>query len=174
TSSDITASSNAGAVMINSIIVSDDVSELNGLTDYSVAVNGIDSTKVIYPVTKIIVAPDHSGIPDDASITFTIQNFKAELTAGGSFKAFIKKHGSEKYDIFDAVYNPQTQELAFNIGPVGEYFSEGTILIGELADKNAPAPSGSGSSGGCNTGWMALTLLAAFPAVIFKGKGKKK
>lgn len=166
TSSDVSIASDAGSVMINSITVSDDVPDLSGKDDYSTLINGLDSAKAVYPGSKIIIDVDHSGAPDSAMVTFTIKNFTSTPSAGGSFKAFAKKHGAEKYDIFDTEYNAAAKTLTFTIGPAGEYFSEGTVVIGEVADKRLPNPDGGSSSGGCNAGAGALMLLAMIPIVL--------
>ena len=81
--------------------------------------------------------------------------------------AFIKKHGSAKYDMFDAAYNSETKKLTFTIEPVGDYFTEGTVVIGEAAGRIAPEHSSSGS-GGCNAGFGLILLFAALPVAVRK------
>ncbi|MCD7878154.1 MAG: SYNERG-CTERM sorting domain-containing protein [Cloacibacillus porcorum] len=174
TSKDVTVHSDAGSVTMSSIEVSGDVSELSGKDDYSSLVNGVAGTQTIYAGRSIIVNINHSTVPDSAPVTFTIANFSMELHSGGAPKAFIKKHGSGKFDMFNATYDAAAKTLTFTISPVDDYFSEGKIIVGELADKPAEptSPTSEGASGGgCNAGYGLLALLALVPAALRRKKG---
>ena len=174
-SGDVAVDSSTGAVTIASVTINDDVVELSGKDDYSTLVNGVDAAKVIYPGQAMIISLNHLGAPAGESVTFTISNFEGELVSGASFKAFIKKRGAEKFDMFDTVYDANAKTLTFTISPVEGYFSEGKVIIGQLADK-AVTPSDLGNSasgatgGGCNAGFAGFLLLAV-PAALL---GKKK
>ncbi len=166
-SDDVSVKSDAGAVSAVNIKLNDEVSDLSGISDYSTVINGIDSNSVVRSCTAITVSLDHSLISDMAPVTFTIENFTAELSSNGRLMAFIKKHGSAKYDMFDATYNADTKKLTFTIEPVGDYFTEGTVVIGEAAGRIAPEHSSSGSSG-CNAGFGWILLFAALPVAVRK------
>lgn len=169
TSKDVTVHSDSGSVTMSSIEVSSDVSELSGRDDYSAIVNGVSSTQTIYAGRSIIVDINHSAVPDSAPVTFTLSNFSMELHSGGAPKAFIKKRGADTFDMFDAVYNAADKTLKFTISPVGDYFSKGTVIVGELADKpTTPSspPSEGASGGGCSAGFGAFALLALMPAAF--------
>ena len=170
-SGDVAVDSTTGMVTIASITISDDMAELSGKDDYSTLVNGVDATKVIFPGQAMIVSLNHAGAPAGESVTFTISNFESELVSGGSFKAFIKKRGAEKFDMFDAEYDANAKTLKFTISPVEDYISEGKVIIGQLAAKSNPdpTPEGGASGGGCNGGFA----LAALLPLIARRKGKK-
>lgn len=176
TSKDVTIHSESGSVTISSIEVSEDVSALSGKDDYSGLVNGVFSTQTIYAGRSIIIDVNHTAVPDTAPVTFTIENFTMELHSGGAPKAFIKKHGSSKFDVFDAIYDAKAHTLTFTITPVGDYFSEGKIIVGELADKTVTpsSPSSEGASGGgCNAGSGVFAILLLIPAAFYGRKNGK-
>lgn len=176
TSQDVTVHSDAGSVTMSGIEVSSDISELSGKDDYSSLVNGVAGTQTIYAGRSIIVNINHSAVPDSAPVTFTIANFSMELHSGGAPKAFIKKHGAGKFDMFNATYDAAAKTLTFTISPIGDYFSEGKIIVGELADKpvDPTSPTSEGASGGgCNGGVAVLALIAAIP-LLYRKKMKSR
>jgi len=162
---DVSVSSSAGEVLISSIAVSDDVPDLSG------SVNGIDDAQAAYPGAALDISINHSKISDSASVIFSIKNFEGELTYGGSFKAFVKRQGENRYDVFDAEYSEDNKTLTFTIEPVSDYFAgQTTIVIGELTKKQS---SGGSGGGGCNSGFAGILVITFIPVILYIGKNKR-
>ena len=157
TSSDV----KIAGVSIDKITISSDMTGLNGLSDYTAIVNGVGANDTIDFCKAIIVSIDHSKLGNASPVDFTVNNFAAE-GIDGVIKVFIKKKGANKYDMFAANYDKTKKTLTYTIQPVGDYFTEGTMLLGVLKENKTPTPpSEDGSSGGCNSGFGALVLLTA-------------
>ncbi len=171
-SADVSVTSDAGTVTVNKISVQDDAAGLSGLDDYTSSINGIAKGQTVRSCKEIVLSIDHSAISVAAPLTITIDNFTADLSSNGRMMAFAKKHGAAKYDMFETTYDSGAKKLTFTIEPVGDYFSEGTVVVGELAAKIDPEKGGSNSGGGCNGGFASLLLLIIFPLAVIKRKEK--
>jgi Synergist-CTERM protein sorting domain-containing protein len=180
-SGDLSVSSDFGWTSMSNIEISNDFADLNGKDDYSGIVSDLDSTYTVYPGKSIKLTLNRSALPDDASVTFTIANFTSRPSAGGEFKAFIKKRGAASYDMFDTNYDAAAQTLSFTIKPVGDYSDNQTIVIGELAKKKVQTASSDhgtdtdnrgDTAGGCNAGFAAAALLAFVPVVLRHRRGR--
>lgn len=108
---------------------------------------------------------------DDAGkVTVVVDPFAYTPASGKQLYALVRRKtgggGSGKYDLFPATLEGGI--LTFEISPVGDYFSENTIVIAETSavetsDPETPWSGNGASTGGCDAGFAALALLALVP-----------
>ncbi|MGN0882121.1 Synerg-CTERM sorting domain-containing protein [Cloacibacillus porcorum] len=141
-------------------------------SDYSSLIDGGSQFASVLPLSSMTINLEHSA---SSSAEFTIDNFDYTPKVGGTVCVLLRKKAGlgSKYDIFPATLDNGT--LKFTVSPLGYYFSENTVVVTETIPVNTPEPekpwSGDGSStGGCNTGFAALALLAAIPFVLRRRK----
>ena len=112
-------------------------------------------------MTNVIVSV--SDYIDGSPVTISFANYTDTRTTG--LYAFIKaKTTSDDYPTAGAFYaftctvSPD-KVLSFTVDKPEVFFTENEVVIAKVET----VPTGDGGSGGCNTGYAGLLLLAAVP-----------
>lgn len=91
--------------------------------------------------------------------------------AAKKYYAMILNKKTGAYAIFECAQ--ANGKLNMTVRPVGDYFSENTVVVytGTATNAGGDTPStGGGSGGGCNAGMAALALLALVPLALRRKK----
>ena len=87
------------------------------------------------------------------------------------YYAMIENKKTQAYTVFECAH--ADGKLKATVQPVGDYFSENTVVVytGTATNVGGDAPStGGGSGGGCSAGVAALALLALVPFALRRKK----
>ena len=88
--------------------------------------------------------------------------------AAKKYYAMIQNKKSAAYTLFECA--PAGGKLTVTVKPVGDYFSENTVVVytGTAAGSATPdtPTTGGGSGGGCNAGMAVIALLAFAPLAL--------
>lgn len=106
----------------------------------------------------------------EAAMTLTLSPAEGKsFDAAKKYYAMIQNKKSAAYTLFECA-PAASGKLTVTVKPVGDYFSENTVVVytGTVAGSATPdtPTTGGGSGGGCNAGMAVLALLAFAPFAL--------
>lgn len=106
----------------------------------------------------------------EAAMTLTLSPAEGKsFDAAKKYYAMIQNKKSAAYTLFECA-PAAGGKLTVTVKPVGDYFSENTVVVytGTAASSATPdtPTTGGGSGGGCNAGMAVLALLAFAPFAL--------
>ena len=106
----------------------------------------------------------------EAAMTLTLSPAEGKsFDAAKKYYAMIQNKKSAAYTLFECA-PAAGGKLTVTVKPVGDYFSENTVVVytGTAAGSATPdtPTTGGGSGGGCNAGMAVLALLAFAPLAL--------
>ena len=106
----------------------------------------------------------------EATMTLTLSPAEGKsFDAAKKYYAMIQNKKSAAYTLFECA-PAASGKLTVTVKPVGDYFSENTVVVytGTAAGSATPdtPTTGGGSGGGCNAGMAVIALLAFAPLAL--------
>lgn len=139
-----------------------------------VKADGTSDQNVTFKKEAFVCAVKLDVTHTDAAAAMTLAFSPAKdktFDAAKKYYAMILNKKTGAYAIFECAQ--ANGKLNMTVRPVGDYFSENTVVVytGTATNAGGDTPStGGGSGGGCNTGMAALALLALVPLALRRKK----
>ena len=139
-----------------------------------VKADGTSDQNVTFKKEAFVCAVKLDVTHTDAAAAMTLAFSPAKdktFDAAKKYYAMILNKKTGAYAIFECAQ--ANGKLNMTVRPVGDYFSENTVVVytGTATNAGGDTPStGGGSGGGCNAGMAALALLALVPLALRRKK----
>ncbi len=139
-----------------------------------VKADGTSDQNVTFKKEAFVCAVKLDVTHTDAAAAMTLAFSPAKdktFDAAKKYYAMILNKKTGTYAIFECAQ--ANGKLNMTVRPVGDYFSENTVVVytGTATNTGGDTPStGGGSGGGCNAGMAALALLALVPLALRRKK----
>ena len=139
-----------------------------------VKADGTSDQNVTFKKEAFVCAVKLDVTHTDAAAAMTLAFSPAKdktFDAAKKYYAMILNKKTGAYAIFECAQ--ANGKLNVTVRPVGDYFSENTVVVytGTATNAGGDTPStGGGSGGGCNAGMAALALLALVPLALRRKK----